>query len=180
MIRFDKDHRAAEPNLVAVSPDKILNANLSGDIRQLVDDYQVVVDLPDGRRYRVTTPLCFQYDGASIPDVWIIRKIIGQPYSARLLPGGTPHDWLYYTHRVEQWRGNQWVWVDCDFDTANQILRAAILIAGTTRLHAWEVYKAVSLFGEGHWDNDTTDIIYLATLRQQIIDSDRNPEICYG
>jgi hypothetical protein len=176
MIIFDKDHKNAQPTLEKVPKTEILNTNLSGDIRRLIEDYQVVVILSDNRKFRITVPALFQYDGASIPNIWIIRKIIGGPYSERLLPGGTPHDWMFYTHRAQQWVNEIWTWVSVDFDTANQILRSAILMAGTTSLHAWEVYKAVSWFGSGHWDNDTEDTHYLSILTNQIFSIGKQPE----
>jgi len=179
MITLDENNPKAIPSLLNVHPACILNKNLRGDIRELLTDFQVVTRLPDGSLFRQTIPARFQADGASVPKIWIVRTIVGGAYDNHLIGGAEGHDWGFYNHMIEQCVNGVWTWVPLDFDTANRILQATLRMAGTSRLHAWEVYKAVSWFGESHWPNDAEDRRYLAVLRQQIIDDGRNPS-SYG
>lgn len=131
------------------------------DSNKLEEAYEVCADIETeylGTTIRV--PKFFQYDGASIPSmVW---PLIGSPFNPRFMVPAVFHDWIYHTHIIDE-------------APANELFYELLLKNKVGETKAVIMKKAVETFAGWYWDNDSSDISYIESLKKRITDDGRNP-----
>lgn len=111
----------------------------------------------DGAVYRV--PYGFWSNGGSIPSAFWAATF--SPFDMRVIEDFMEHDWAYTSHC-------------CDKTIADHTLLNSLRIKGFD-FKATLVAGAVEAFGRASWKLDPVDKLYARSLRQDIIESGRNP-----
>lgn len=99
---------------------------------QLLED---LVYQSDAAGATFSAPAGFITDFESVPRIPGVFELLGDLYSQP----AAMHDWLYCSH-------------PCDRETADKVLREAILATGGSSLHAALIFQGVRAFGESHWN----------------------------
>lgn len=86
----------------------------------------------------VTVPAGYEYDGASIPELFWIQ--IGTPFHPSFMPAALPHDRGYDTHEHPK----EW------FD---ELFYRVLIKSGVPHLKAKLMFDAVHMFGHSHWSS---------------------------
>ena len=110
--------------LVAINPD---------DSRTLMADWTATI-----AGSRVTVPMGFVTDGASIPR--FLWRICGHPFEAPRIYAAIRHDWRYSGGEPNVSRKE-----------ADRQYRRDLRDLGIWRVCAWVEWFAIRRFGRGHW-----------------------------
>lgn len=102
------------------------------DLWRLLEDFKIIA-----RGYSITVPLCFEFDGASIP--WFGWQATYTPAHPKVIVAALVHDWIYLTHQVPR-------------DTADKIFYEILLRCGAEQEKAWIMYQALVIGAGFAWD----------------------------
>lgn len=123
---------------------------------QLAKDYNIVITI-ETQSYSIWIPKGFEYDGATIPALF--WQTMYSPFAPDVMRAALVHDWLYYTHKVQQTPINR--------ETADKIFEAIIKADGVKGNKANLMYTALRVGGQPAWKNTKPQNDYLNKFREE-------------
>ncbi len=134
------NHFPAALKIRAFSPAELKAVESDRQLYEVLEDFRYLSDVWG----EIVVPARFVTDFASIPAaaLWYVDDD-----SPQILFASVVHDYLY-TRRGDLGLGAR---IAFNREQSDQVLREAMISSGARASQAWVVFKAVQLFGGGHW-----------------------------
>lgn len=139
-----------------VTPNSPLHLSLVAqeNMYKLVEDYNVVVKI-NAQTYDIWVPEGFEYDGASIPFyLWLIFY---SPFAPDVMRAALVHDWLYYTHQVQEGLITRKI--------ADSVFKIIMDDDGNSIIKSKLMYWGLRIGGRFFWKNSKSEIKTLKKIR---------------